>query len=293
MLSSPSGHCAFAAALLDPGQPAPAGLRAFNGSDVTARFAVYRNNVVVSLVGVLADTFPVVRQLVGEEFFGAMARAFVREHPPRSPVMQAYGDTFPAWLEAFEPAAALPYLADMARLEFARLRAFHAADAAAIEPAALAAALAEPQQIASMVLTLHPSLAVVASAHPVVSLWAAHQLEAAERDAALARIDLGRVTDRTGLTDGTDLTDAHPAGETALVLSQDDDALVLPVARADGELAQRLQAGQPLAAALAGSAAESLVALLALLLRHGAIVGLGRAKPCHDTASADPLQEPT
>lgn len=267
MHSSPSIRDSFAAALLDPDLPMPAGLTSWNGSDVTARFAVYRNNVVVSLLGVLADTFPVVRQLVGDEFFRAMARRFVRDRPPRSAVMLDYGDTFPAWLADFEPAAALPYLADVARLEFARLQAFHAADAFPIEHGSLARTLDEPRQLASTALELHPSLTVLASDHPIVSLWAAHQLDESDRDAALARIDLAE-------------------GEAAVVLRHHDDALVLPVTRADGELARRLRVGQSLAAALAGAPSADLVRLLALLLRHDAIVGLCGAT-CTPAATAE------
>ncbi|MEZ5722575.1 MAG: DNA-binding domain-containing protein [Paracoccaceae bacterium] len=59
------------------------------------RFDVYRNNVVVSLSEALATGFPVVRKLVGEAFFSAMAGVFVRAHPPRSPVLTMYGEGFP------------------------------------------------------------------------------------------------------------------------------------------------------------------------------------------------------
>ena len=109
----------FAAALLDAALPSPPGLGAWNGSDAGARFAVYRNNVVHSLVNVLTDSFPVVHQLVGDEFFGAMARRYLADHPPASPLMHRYGAGLPAWIADFEPAAALPYLSDMARLEWA------------------------------------------------------------------------------------------------------------------------------------------------------------------------------
>lgn len=69
-----SSQSAFAAALLNPDLPCPGGLSTWNGSAPATRFAVYRNNVTVSLVDALADTFPVLQALVGEEFFRAMAR---------------------------------------------------------------------------------------------------------------------------------------------------------------------------------------------------------------------------
>lgn len=174
--ASPPQH-AFAAALLDPTQAPPTGLRAQHGSDPGLRFAGYRNNVVHSLVAVLGDTFPVVRQLVGEDLFGAMARLFVAEHPPTSPLMHRYGGGFPDWVADFEPATDLPYLSDLVRLEWARLRAFHAADADPIDAQVLVAVLQAPDRLAVPSLILHPSLAVVQSPHPVVSLWSAHQLD--------------------------------------------------------------------------------------------------------------------
>ena len=87
----------------------------------------------------LKSRFPVVEKIVGEEFFAAMARAFVTEKPPRSPLLAGYGDEFPAFIAAFAPARELPYLADVAQLEAARTRAYHAADAVPVDAGAFAA----------------------------------------------------------------------------------------------------------------------------------------------------------
>jgi hypothetical protein len=246
---------AFAAALLDASLPTPAGLCAWNGSDPGQRFAVYRNNVVHSLVAVLGDTFPVVRQWVGEDFFGAMARRFVVKHPPASPLMHRYGEGFPGWIAGFEPAAALPCLPDLARLEWARLSAFHAADAQAIDAQTLSEALQAPERLAISSLRLHPSLAVVQSAHPVVSLWRAHQQDDVARDEQLGRLSLD-------------------TGESALVLRVDDEALVLELPAADALLAAALAGGQALGAAQASHPQADLAGLLSTLLRHGQVSGL-------------------
>jgi len=101
----------------------------------------------VCLIGALADTFPVTRELVGAPFFDAMARCFIDAEPPRSPVLTEHGDTFPEFVSAFPPAAGLPYLPDLARLELARVRAYHAADATALGADALAGHLAEPVRL--------------------------------------------------------------------------------------------------------------------------------------------------
>lgn len=240
----------FAVALLDPRRLPPPGLRAWNGSDVGRRFDVHRNNVVVSLVEVLAQTFPVLRRLLGDEDFGALAARFVREQPPRSPVMNDYGARLPAWLARQAPLRPLPWLADLARLERARVAACHAADATPLHPAALAQALAAPETLATLRLKFQPSLAVLRSRHAVVSLWAAHQHDDA---AAPAAAGPGRP-------------------EAAIVLRQHDEVLVLALPPADARLAERLHAGRPLGDAIAAAPKADLSALLALLLRHDALV---------------------
>lgn len=170
-----NGQQEFVDALLNPGQPLPASITTWNGSDPAARFAVYRNNVVVSLIDALADTYPVTQELVGEEFFRAMARLFVYAEPPRSRMLAFYGETFPAFIEQFPPAASVPYLADMARLEILRVRAYHAADIAGLPTDAIALALADADGLPNLLVELQPSVGLVRSQYAVVSLWAAHQ----------------------------------------------------------------------------------------------------------------------
>jgi hypothetical protein len=169
---------AFAHALLNPELPCPSGLITWNGSDPEIRFAVYRNNVMVSLIDALADTYPVVQTLVGEEFFRAMARVFAQNNPPRTAVMAYYGRNFAEFVATFPPAASVPYLADVARLEMARVMAYHAADAAVVQTEALLNALADPEQLSSLRLVLHPSVRVIDSTFAILSIWAAHQDEA-------------------------------------------------------------------------------------------------------------------
>ena len=166
---------AFRAAIFDG--PTPADVTAPAPSEVDRRFAVYRNNVVHSLVEALRRRFPVVERLVGAEFARAMFGAFVRAHPPRSPLMMEYGDLLPAFLESFPPAASLPYLADVARLELARGSAYHAADANPLDPSMLAEAANRPPD--ELRLGLHPSVRILSSPHPFHSIWAMNQPGAA------------------------------------------------------------------------------------------------------------------
>lgn len=166
---------AFATALLNPDLPPPAGLCAWNGSDPAIRFAVYRNNVIVSLIDALADSFPVTQMLVGEPFFRAMAREFAYQNPPRSTVLAHYGADFPEFIWNFQPAASLPYLADVARLEYAYIHAYHAADAEVLPASQFAQTLAQPEDLPRLRMRLLPSAVLLRSPYAMVSLWAAHQ----------------------------------------------------------------------------------------------------------------------
>ncbi len=244
----------FAAALLDPGWPCPDGLRAWNASDPTPRLAVHRNNVVSSLIDALANTFPVTQELVGPEFFRAMAAVFVRRAPPRSRVLAHYGQDLPAFVEHFEPARSLPYLADVARLEAARVRAYHAADAEPVASEAVRLALASGERIGELRLVWHPSLSALASAHAVVSLWAAHQ--------GTGKLEDVRVDDP----------------ENAVIVRQGLDVVVLLAPPGTASFVAAVQSGRALGAAAAMAAAAApafdLAAVLPLLLGHGALTSI-------------------
>jgi hypothetical protein len=163
-------QAAFSRALTDPTLPAPADVRRQVKLAQSRRFDVHRNNVTVSLIEALEASFPVVSRLVGQDFFRAAAKAFIRRSPPRTPVLLLYGERFGDFLESFEPARSVPYLGDVARLEWARLNAFHAADA---EPLSVARLAEVPQQrLPGLRFALHPSLQLLASRWPIASLWA-------------------------------------------------------------------------------------------------------------------------
>ncbi len=251
---APTGQAEFSAALLDPDRSCPTGLRAWNGSDPALRLAVHRNNVVGSLIDALADTCPVVRQLVGDEFFRAMAGVFVRRLPPRTRLLAHYGADFPSFIATFEPARSVPHLADVARLEVARVRAYHAADAEPVSADVVGLALTHGERTGELRLACHPSLSAFGSRHAVVSLWAAHQ-----GDGDLHAVDVD-------------------CPESVLVVRQGLDVLVLRAPDSAAEFVAAVQRGATLAeAAAAASTAAApfdLAATLSLLLAHGALTSI-------------------
>lgn len=172
-------QAAFSAALLDPDLDAPDGLIDHEGRPAGKRFNVYRNNVVVSLLDAMETAFPAIQKMLGEEFFRAMSGVYVRQHPPRSPLLMFYGEAFPAFLEAFEPVEKYPYLADVARLELARRAAYHAADATPAAPDALGAV--SPDRLMEATFKLSPAMRILSSPYPVVSLWEYNMIEGASK----------------------------------------------------------------------------------------------------------------
>lgn len=240
-------QAAFSAALLDIDLPCPDGLCSANGADPASRFAVYRNNVQGSLINALADSYPVVMQLVGDEFFRAMAGIFVQSRPPHSPLMSDYGSELEDFLRGFEPASSVPYLADVARLERLRTLAYHAADALPLSQERIAAVFADADALNELRIGLHPSLYLLDSNFAVVDIWAAHQ-----HDATLAGIDLNHA-------------------QHALILRNGLEVEVFAVELGASQFIRQLKAGLSLTRALESAEAFDLSQTLALLISRQVI----------------------
>lgn len=235
----------FRAALLDPKAPAPDGLQNPDGVAATKRFDVYRNNVAVSLSDALETAFPVVRKLVGDEFFRAMAGVYLRAHPPTSPLMMFYGDTMPEFLAAFPPAQSVPYLADVARLELAMRLSYHAADATPIAPDALGQVA--PDTLGDVTFTFAPAVDLVQSHYPLHSIWTANT------------------------TGGEIAKTAQPT----LITRPEFDPQVDALTPEQAAVTKALMASNPLGKAIThGGAAFDLGPLLVLLLSRNALISI-------------------
>lgn len=147
----------------------------FNGTgeSLAGRLALYRGNVFANGRKALAASYPVIEQLVGGAFFDGLAREYGRRSPSREGDLTGYGDGFGAFLDDFEPVRPLPYLPDVARLEWAVHRAHYAADADRLDLAVLAATPADRQ--GALRPRLHPACALLTSRWPSMRIWAVHQ----------------------------------------------------------------------------------------------------------------------
>lgn len=197
------------------------------------RLRIHRNHHYVSLTSALAATFPVVARLVGEACFGALAREFIMLAPPASPCLFEYGAGFPRYLAAVPTLMGLPYLPDVARLEWAVNQARHAADASRLPVEALA-----PLQdccFSEVVFVLQPSCRLLASPYPIDRIWRANQPEAdvdaavmldlagtrllihrdEDDDAVWCRLSIGEHAFLAALTEGLPLGNAWARATTA------------------------------------------------------------------------------
>jgi hypothetical protein len=163
----------FAAALTAPAGGAPPPILAAPSAQ---HFAVYRNNLRANYRGALGASYPVVRELVGPPFFHAAVDEFVAAHPSTGGDLNVYGAEFGDFLARYAPARDLPYLPDVARLEWAIDEAGRAPDATANPDLVLGALATLPADALPQVrFRLEPSCRFLASAHPVLRIWQVNQ----------------------------------------------------------------------------------------------------------------------
>jgi hypothetical protein len=165
----------FAADLLSGGDTVPtfAGAAGARGSE---RLAIYRRSIASNYRNAMSATYPVVRRIVGTSFFVAAVDAYVEAHPSRSGDLNEYGDAFGDFVERYPQAATLPYLCDVARLEWAIDEASRAADSP-FEPDAVLGALSQvaAEALPGLRLRTEPSCRLLSSAFPLLQIWQVNQ----------------------------------------------------------------------------------------------------------------------
>ena len=172
MAELPNIQARVGAALTDPrADDAAVGLIA--NADGARRLAIYRNNIASNAAGALRSIYPVIRKIVGTEFFDALARRYCEAHPSVSGDLNDIGSDFSSFLCNFEPARELAYLSDVATLEWCVHRAHYAADHAPLAPQSLGALMAG--DVAQLAVRLHSAVSVVSSPYPLFQIWQTHQ----------------------------------------------------------------------------------------------------------------------
>ena len=190
---------------------------------------IYRNNYRGNLHDALAGAYPVIKQLVGDDFFRFMTKRFIEQHPSRSANLHHYGAELAGFVAAFEPAKELVYLSDVALLEWACHVAYFAEDETALDVGELAQVA--PERYSDLVLHTRQSCHVVRSRYPVAAIWHAHQPGAS----------------------GDFNIDLDSGSSDSLVCRRNNVVLVSELAEADAVWLHCIQAGTPLGDATAAT----------------------------------------
>lgn len=218
---------------------------------------IYRKSIFGGLIQALGEIHPVCKQLVGEEFFNAMAHRYALQTPSRAADLAEYGESFSDFIAQYPAASELPYLADMARTEWLWHRSFHAADSAAFDLTALATLSAEDQ--ARLQLHVAPSLFLTHSPYPVQKIWALHQSDS--EDAEPISLDEG-------------------GGDLVIWRDEDYQVYIEPTDADTAEFLKALQANPLLESALLQhSNPEAAATVLPTLVSRGWLCGFSLAEP--------------
>ena len=219
MLNDDLSH--FARAIVQGEEPVPQISKTYSNYSADVAIGIYRNNYRGNLHDALAGAYPVVRQLVGDDFFRFLCRGFIEQYPSRSANLHHYGAELADFVATFEAAKELAYLPDTAALEWACHAAYFADDEEALDIGELAQIA--PERYAELVLRARQSCHLSRSRYPIAAIWHAHQPGAADD----FHIDLDSGT------------------SNALVCRNEDVVLVSELAEADAAWLHCIQSGRP------------------------------------------------
>ncbi|NNM69720.1 MAG: DUF2063 domain-containing protein [Gallionella sp.] len=215
----------FAFAIVQGKESSPQIVTAYRNYPAAVAMEIYRNNYRGNLHDALAGAYPVIKQLVGDDFFRFLTREFIAQYPSRNANLHHYGVELAGFLTAFAPAQTLVYLADVALLEWACHVAYFADDEVPLNIHKLAQI--PPERYTDLILRIHPACRVVRSHYPVAAIWQAHQPAA-----------------------GCDFhIDLNSRACIALVSRKDDVVQVAELAEADADWLHAIQSGVSMGAA--------------------------------------------
>lgn len=223
-----------------------------SGRSAAEQLAIYRASVFGGLSKALAQIYPVCHKLVGQDFFDAMSEHYVRQHASCSPDLNDYGEAMPEFIASFAPAASLPYLSDVARLEWAWHQAFNAETAPTLDIAALQRI--DESEREHIVFQLPPGATLLQSDYPIHRIWHSNQND----------------------YQGDDAIDLDEGGIRLLVWRRDLEMHIDPLEEAEWEFLQCVAQGLPLGRAclqvLQHQPAQDMAALLIATLQHGCLI---------------------
>ena len=138
-----------------------------------SRLNIYRQTIFHSLGNALSASYPVISKLVGAEFFRLLTKQYIQHYPSVSGDLNRYGDVFFQLLQSLPETAELPYLADVAKLEWSVQLAENSRDHTPFPIEKLIAVA--PEHYPDLQFFLHPSVNLLSSLYPIADIWQANQ----------------------------------------------------------------------------------------------------------------------
>lgn len=180
---------------------------------------IYQRSIIGNLSGALENCYPVVAEVVGDAFFREAARQYIITTPSHSGDLNEFGNTFADFLAIYPYAGTLPYLSDLARLEWLVQSVYYAPDTPCSKHQDLANI--SPEDYASLHFVVAPDHARMDSPWPVASIWQSHQpdgeaittINLAATSRALILRNAGQVQVKSLTTGEASLFDALASGE--------------------------------------------------------------------------------
>lgn len=195
--------------------------------DAARRLAIHKATIDTGLTQTLLNAFPALARIVGAPTFMALSSGYIADAPPRHPMLSTYGRAFPAYVATQPIAASLPYLHDIARLEWARQEAYLAGDAPPLDAGALDTNDAE--MLAALQLGVHPATRVLSSPFPIYRIWRVNQADVDTKD--IPAVDM-------------------KIAEHVIVTRPADEVIIRPITLADATLVRAVIGGANLGAAV-------------------------------------------
>lgn len=129
---------------------------------------IYRNNMITSLMKTLTHVYEMIIKLVGNDFFEVLAREYINRYPSTSGNLHDYGEYFGDFLAEYPPVKNLPYLAEMANLEWVSHLLQFASDADALQIKSLETI--PPEQFHQLYFILHPASRLMKFQYPILRI---------------------------------------------------------------------------------------------------------------------------
>jgi hypothetical protein len=233
-------------------------LRTPPAGSIHARWHVYARGFLARLVEAIENDYPALSKVLGEGPLRSLTARYVSRFPPRSHDLGRFGDRLAALLEADALTGDLPFLPDLARLEWAVAEAFVAPDVPELRWADLA--LLGPEAASEAPLALRPGAALVSSTWPIFEIWSCRDQPTEAIDVPLSR-----------------------AARTVLVSRRGVEIVCRPAAGMEVSLFRATESGGRLADAVAedGERADELVRAFRALVEDGVF-----ARPCNGSPAA-------